>query len=559
MNKKDEKKYTRNNAHNKHRSFSKNKDEEEKDSIKIRAWCGDCFQYFESNPLSKICLYHVQKANCNLVSCNKNTNIECIRKFPNKNSENRHTHCVDITQVKNWDENLKIQKILYKKRKDSGEDLASIINGLTLDVQMGLIRKNKDEIKSENLDTEEHKTNKDLYGSPSVSDIKRIKRKRKNSMITKTTNSKENQTKSDYNKIENQEIEIIKNGLQEPQKISQLNMSKFSIINNANKSINNQKLNLQNVSFKYNNWNNNIDYDNLYSYNNYDGAFKNEKKDNQITNVSVNNLNNCSFVLNNKDNSVNHLIEGIKDMYIPSKIPNVLVNIEQDCITEYNELPRLTKFNSKLTSKLDSNENSFNPFISKIYNISKSLIYSIDSNELSKEGTPILNNSNLNLIEDKENIVTSFNLTKNNSIKTIHSKKTEHHKTKKEDSSSSTHSSILKNKLIINNYKIVNDQILSNKIEKVNNFEISMNSVIPDSMSTKTLILTHFNSSLTDYKFPRMYLIKFAKALTRMGFLCVKTLRLYIKKHGSFDKLDLNHPKQKGFFIHLEDILNKFN
>lgn len=117
---------------NKHLTFTQSSSQQ-KSTIKLRAWCGECYQYFESNPLAKICINHVLKANCNLISCNKTNYIECIRKFANQNSENRHTYCISKEMIQNWDERLKIQNVLTRKRKESGEDLISIINGLSLD------------------------------------------------------------------------------------------------------------------------------------------------------------------------------------------------------------------------------------------------------------------------------------------------------------------------------------------------------------------------------------------------------------------------------------------
>lgn len=111
-----------------------------KTTIKLRAWCGECFQYFESNPLAKVSINHVLKGKCNLVGCTKTNNlIECVRKFANRNSENRHTYCINREMVDTWDECLMIQNVLNKHRKDSGEDLISIINNLTLDNQLGQV------------------------------------------------------------------------------------------------------------------------------------------------------------------------------------------------------------------------------------------------------------------------------------------------------------------------------------------------------------------------------------------------------------------------------------
>lgn len=90
---------------------------------KIRAWCGECFQTFENGPLSKQCLDHLNKKNCNLIECrktlnNKINNFKCVRRFKNINSENRHTYCIDMNEVKKWDINIQIQHCIQNVPKD---------------------------------------------------------------------------------------------------------------------------------------------------------------------------------------------------------------------------------------------------------------------------------------------------------------------------------------------------------------------------------------------------------------------------------------------------------
>ncbi len=84
---------------------------------RMRAWCGECYQFFEFGPFAKVCQQHVLKKNCNVYECkkkyiNSNHSIKCIRKFPNINSENRHTYCTDEDEVKNWDPKMKIQNYI---------------------------------------------------------------------------------------------------------------------------------------------------------------------------------------------------------------------------------------------------------------------------------------------------------------------------------------------------------------------------------------------------------------------------------------------------------------
>ena len=93
---------------------------------KLRAWCGECYQFFEFGPFAKVCQQHILKGKCNIYECekkyfNKYENKICIRKFPNKNSENRHTYCLDEEEIKTWDSKYKIQN--YARNKKHSEIL----------------------------------------------------------------------------------------------------------------------------------------------------------------------------------------------------------------------------------------------------------------------------------------------------------------------------------------------------------------------------------------------------------------------------------------------------
>lgn len=91
--------------------------------IKIKAYCSKCYKFFENGPFSKLCRTHLEK-NCNLVSCQKYNQAspnKCIRKFPNINSANRHTHCLTYKDIKIWDPRYEIQKCLGSKREPENE------------------------------------------------------------------------------------------------------------------------------------------------------------------------------------------------------------------------------------------------------------------------------------------------------------------------------------------------------------------------------------------------------------------------------------------------------
>jgi hypothetical protein len=83
---------------------------------KPKAWCGDCFQFFEYGPNAKICKEHLTKGKCNLVECRKKS-LSCVRKFPNTNSENRHTYCITKIEVDQWDNKAKLRD--SKKRSET--------------------------------------------------------------------------------------------------------------------------------------------------------------------------------------------------------------------------------------------------------------------------------------------------------------------------------------------------------------------------------------------------------------------------------------------------------
>ena len=100
-----------------------------RNKIKIRAYCNKCYQFFENGPYTKICRNHLEK-DCNLIKCQKfkqNGDSPCIRKFPNINSANRHTHCLTQKDIEIWDPKCEIQKCLGKK-KESDNKFSDIIN-----------------------------------------------------------------------------------------------------------------------------------------------------------------------------------------------------------------------------------------------------------------------------------------------------------------------------------------------------------------------------------------------------------------------------------------------
>jgi hypothetical protein len=111
-----------------------NNNNRKKKEKKVKAWCGDCYQSFENSPFTKICKEHLTKGNCSLVECKKmKSNLICIRKFPNINSENRHTYCVTNDQVKNWEEQFKLQNCLGVKRSSDIDYEMCKLNSVNID------------------------------------------------------------------------------------------------------------------------------------------------------------------------------------------------------------------------------------------------------------------------------------------------------------------------------------------------------------------------------------------------------------------------------------------
>lgn len=120
-----------NNLHNETKiEMPKHKISNKRKSIKIRAYCDKCYQFFENGPFSKLCKSHLEKK-CDLVPCQKYQSTpenKCIRKFPNINSANRHTHCISLNDIKNWDPRRDIQKCLGVKREHENKFNDIIVN-----------------------------------------------------------------------------------------------------------------------------------------------------------------------------------------------------------------------------------------------------------------------------------------------------------------------------------------------------------------------------------------------------------------------------------------------
>jgi len=127
--------------------------------IKIRAYCNKCYQFFENGPYTKICRNHLEK-DCNLINCQKfiqDGDNPCIRKFPNINSANRHTHCLTKEDIEFWDPKCEIQKCLGKKKESDNKFLDIINDG------------NENNNKNSNKNKNEKKANKNNNSISNIS------------------------------------------------------------------------------------------------------------------------------------------------------------------------------------------------------------------------------------------------------------------------------------------------------------------------------------------------------------------------------------------------------
>lgn len=92
----------------------------------IKAYCGKCYQFFQNGPNSKICQEHLNKQ-CNLISCQKHLkNYTCIRKFPNTNSANRHTHCLKREDVVHWNDEIEIRNRLLGLKRNNADTTSNV-------------------------------------------------------------------------------------------------------------------------------------------------------------------------------------------------------------------------------------------------------------------------------------------------------------------------------------------------------------------------------------------------------------------------------------------------
>jgi hypothetical protein len=83
------------------------REENEKGTEKMKAWCPKCYMAFENGPTSQIVQTHKLRKVCDTYACNK-PNSNCVRRFRSINASNRHVYCYSDQQVREWNQSLQI-------------------------------------------------------------------------------------------------------------------------------------------------------------------------------------------------------------------------------------------------------------------------------------------------------------------------------------------------------------------------------------------------------------------------------------------------------------------
>lgn len=83
--------------------------EESKVPNKVKSWCPKCLMTFENGLKSQIVANHRSLYDCDRFPCNK-PGSQCIRRFRNINSANRHTYCYNRELVSTWPSLMQIPR-----------------------------------------------------------------------------------------------------------------------------------------------------------------------------------------------------------------------------------------------------------------------------------------------------------------------------------------------------------------------------------------------------------------------------------------------------------------
>lgn len=426
-------------------------------NIKIRSWCGKCFQYFENSPMSKICFSHASKETCNIYPCTKiNDGFICIRMFPNQNSENRHTHCISKEIVDSWDERIMIQNYIKNKaklkneRKNLYDDLIERNNKLldknsislnkTIKTKLFIVSSVKTSIKIKQSNSDQ-KINKELnvisnqYENESKifkleeNDFLNFDNKCKitekglsDNLNNISLNNHENLsyyfkcnfedylTKNDQidnnNKNEINKIYFEKNSFE--QSCKNLNICQNNNLNLFEKDSNNSKCGLGKWFNKNPSISKSVNQNFINSSNSnmiYNFSLDNNKNGNDTVFYYGSQLANSDFFKNSNLNSLIHAVDKFKmdkdiDEFVSVNIiPDMLSDIKIDCGTNIN--------NSLITekNKNDSNINDSKEFNkSNLFNRFKDLkLDDINSNLNENDNNNVKAEQNIELLNQKHN------------------------------------------------------------------------------------------------------------------------------------------------------------
>ena len=111
------------------------REENEKATEKIKAWCPKCFMAFENGPSSQIVQNHIIRNHCATYICNK-PNSNCVRKFRSINASNRHVYCYSADKTLEWNIDLMLP-VEVTANEDFGFDKLAIDDGTGINFLAG--------------------------------------------------------------------------------------------------------------------------------------------------------------------------------------------------------------------------------------------------------------------------------------------------------------------------------------------------------------------------------------------------------------------------------------
>ena len=215
-------------------------------TLKIKAYCGKCYQFFQNGPNSKICQEHLNKQ-CNLISCQKHhKNYMCIRKFPNTNSANRHTHCLKREDVVHWNDEYEIRnRLLGLKRNNADTRTCTTCTNVNVSTGMRHVQQRQHNgMISPIINVKDANHNNNIKSSLHISSLTQSNNvncsNNSNGMLNNATksiqlfNSTNSLIKIDNNTNNNSNTNMNDTLILLPNNNSDLNNTKYLTVNNAN-------------------------------------------------------------------------------------------------------------------------------------------------------------------------------------------------------------------------------------------------------------------------------------------------------------------------------------